>query len=165
MHLVAPLIHSHFKLFDAQFRRFYFPPRSASVPFYLDGPGHLLTVILAPGGADTDCQRDVSFLLFISSLPERCLRTQVSLFSPEGEGGGGGRCWRKQRGGWGWRDAGVARPATLGGHVWFLAIGSSTSLAFFTHSFPISFAPTQPRTRRMAVYACGVCPNRPSPYL
>lgn len=164
MHLVAPLIHSHFKLFDAQFHRLYFPPRSASVAFYLDGPGHLLTVILAPGGADTDCQRDVSFLLFISSLPERDAAERKSAFSPRRVRAVGGREGVGENSG-GWRDGGVARPATLGGHVWFLAIGSSTSLAFFTHSFPISFAPTQPRTRRMAVYACGVCPNRPSPYL
>lgn len=32
-----------------------------------DSPQHSLTVILAPGSADIDCQRDVSFLLFISS--------------------------------------------------------------------------------------------------
>lgn len=114
MHLVAPLIHSHFKLFDAQFRRFYFPPRSASVPFYLDGPGHLLTVILAPGGADTDCQRDVSFLLFISSLPERCLRTQVSLFSPEGEGGGGGTVLEKTEGGVGVEGRGCGQTCYVG---------------------------------------------------
>lgn len=79
----------HFKLFDAQFHLLYFPPRSAFVAFFLDSPEHLLTVILAPGSADTDCQRDVSFLLFISSFPERCRRTQVSLFSLEAEGGGG----------------------------------------------------------------------------
>lgn len=123
MHLVAPLIHSHFKLFDAQFHRLYFPPRSASVAFYLDGPGHLLTVILAPGGADTDCQRDVSFLLFISSLPERCLRTQVSLFSPEGEGGWGeGGCWREQ---WG---VGVEGPGVWPDLLrWAVTCGSSPS--------------------------------------
>lgn len=93
----------HFKLFDAQFQLLFFLLALLLWHFFLDSPEHLLTVILAPGSADTDCQRDVSFLLFISSFPERCRRTQVSLFSLEAEGGGGlgvgGRVFVKTVGG------------------------------------------------------------------
>lgn len=47
----------------------------------LDSHKHLLTVILAPGSADIDCQRDVSFLLFISSF-QRDAAECKSAFSP-----------------------------------------------------------------------------------
>lgn len=47
----------------------------------LDSHKHLLTVILAPGSADTDCQRDVSFLLFISSFLRDAAECK-SAFSP-----------------------------------------------------------------------------------
>lgn len=50
---------------------------------------HLLTVILAPGSEDSDCQRDVSFLLFISSFLRDAAECK-SAFSPCGVGGGGG---------------------------------------------------------------------------
>lgn len=56
----------------------------------LDSPEHLLTVILAPGSADIDCQRDVSFLLFISSLLKDAAECK-SAFSP----------WRMGRWGYG----------------------------------------------------------------
>lgn len=51
----------------------------------LDSPEHLLTVILAPGSADIDCQRDVSFLLFISSFLRDAAECK-SAFSPWGVG-------------------------------------------------------------------------------
>lgn len=47
----------------------------------LDSPEYLLTVILAPGSADIDCQRDVSFLLFISSSLRDAAECK-SAFSP-----------------------------------------------------------------------------------
>lgn len=117
---------------------------------FLDSPEHLLTVILAPGSADTDCQRDVSFLLFISSYPERCCRTQVSLFSLEAEGGGGlgvgGRVLAKTVGGEGGGsgDGGVVRHAMLNCHLCFLAIRLPISRTFFSHLFKFLFAPAQP---------------------
>ncbi len=55
----------------------------------MDSPEHLLTVILAPGSADIDCQRDVSFLLFISSFLRDAAECK-SAFSPWRWGGGGG---------------------------------------------------------------------------
>ena len=62
----------------------------------LDSPEHLLTVILAPGSADIDCQRDVSFLLFISSFLRDAAECK-SAFSPW-RGGGVER--------WGWVGVG-----------------------------------------------------------
>lgn len=53
----------------------------------LDSPEHLLTVILAAGSADIDCQRDVSFLLFISSFLGDAAECK-SAFSPWGLVGG-----------------------------------------------------------------------------
>lgn len=59
----------------------------------LDRPKHLLTVILAPGSADIDCQRDVSFLLFISSILRDAAECK-SAFSPwRVERWGGGQWW------------------------------------------------------------------------
>lgn len=57
----------------------------------MDSPEHLLTVILAPGSADIDCQRDVSFLLFISSFLRDAAECK-SAFSPWRVGRWGG-CW------------------------------------------------------------------------
>lgn len=58
----------------------------------MDSPELLLTVIWAPGSADIDCQRDVSFLLFISSVLRDAAECK-SAFSPwrvgGWEGGGG----------------------------------------------------------------------------
>lgn len=74
----------------------------------LDRPEHLLTVILAPGSADIDCQRDVSFLLFISPFLRESAECK-SAFSPwrvgrtvEGErmGESGGRAGGGRQEGW-----------------------------------------------------------------
>lgn len=76
----------------------------------LDSPEHLLTVILAAGSADIDCQRDVSFLLFISSFLGDAAECK-SAFSPwrwgDGVGGWGKQWWRgEMEGHMGWGQTG-----------------------------------------------------------
>lgn len=132
----------------------------------LDSPKHLLTVISAPGSADIDCQRDVSFLLFISSSLRDAAECK-SAFSPwrwgrwlalrrrtwwRGEIWGGCRLkrWWKRAAGMGGEVTWVTRHASKACCGWLSRVPSLFLLFVFSYLpalfFCVSTSGIVPRT-------------------